>query len=102
MEPDLFALVDAGEAVGIRASQLVGTEHSLSFKPARALFRVRFRGAHASSVQRRASCSSDCPESPLLQDFVRQDAEQSTLEACTPRSRPFLLTNLCFIPPFSP
>ena len=36
MRPELFASIEAGEAIGIHASPLIQTEHSLSFKLARA------------------------------------------------------------------
>jgi hypothetical protein len=47
-------------------------------------------GAHASSVQRRASCSSQPNrDDGVSERNVRQDAEQGTLEARSPQNLPF-------------
>ena len=74
MRPELLALIDADEAVGIRAS-LIRSEHSLSFKVARVFILQRSVGA-----LRRPDAAARRPYS----------------------NHPFLPANLCLIPPFSP
>jgi exodeoxyribonuclease VII small subunit len=74
MRLKLFDSVDAGEAVGIRASPLVQTEHSPSFKPAR----MFISDAHSFHVLRppdpvaRCACanSSFSPNEAVLNSSV--------------------------------
>jgi len=72
---ELFAAIDADEAVVTRASPLIRGKHSLSLKLARAFISHDRVGA-----------------------LCRPDA---AARGPYP-NRPFLLTKLCLIPPFSP
>jgi hypothetical protein len=76
MRPELFASLEAGEAIGIHASPLIQTEHSLSFKLARAFIS---RAGRVGALRR--------PDAAARRPYP---------------NRPFLLTKLCLIPPFSP
>ena len=72
---ELFAAIDADEAVVTRASPLIRSEHSLSLKLARTF---------------------------ISHGRVRALRRPDAVERRPYPNRPFLLTKLCLIPPFSP
>ena len=85
-----FVSIDGAEGVGIRASSAdLGSEHSPSFRLARAFISQCRRGITEACAVPSAKAVEGVPKS--AEDSGHYNG-----------SRPFLLAKVCLIPPFSP